>query len=60
MDMKIKGVYLLVQLDNDGIHQALLTEDQEAAIKSVLSIIGSPLKIIEKPLELETYTPENK
>ena len=58
--MKIKGVYLLVQLEDDNIHQAILTEDQEMAIKSMLSMLNDTIMVFEKPLELETFKPEIK
>lgn len=48
--MKIENLFLLVQIDGK-IHQAILTDDQEMAVKSILMIVGDTIKCIEEPIQ---------
>lgn len=50
---KIERVILLVQLENDNIHQVLTTDEQESELLMLLlqSSQGDRLKILDKPID---------
>lgn len=58
-EKSIKRLVLLVELDGK-IHQVLLTNSQEAGIKSILQSLPDNVQVISTPLDLEFTTPKDQ
>lgn len=52
IDMKIKSIHILVQLDDGKIYQSPISKENERPIIDLVAHLhGGKIKVLEKPLE---------
>lgn len=52
MQTKTKKLIVLLELENGDVHQAVLTKEQESAIKAVLQSLAT-VQLLSTPLDLK-------
>jgi len=49
---KLRELILIVEMDDGICYQAVLTKNQDSAVRSVLAALPEPVKLLEDPLAL--------